>query len=97
MAAGAFGNDNGGAIPDNLIVAANTESNSDDIRGVKAAGLPVHPSRFPADLPETFIQFLSQAKDLVFEPFDGSLTTAAVAEARKFWARARLPPFLSNS
>lgn len=81
MAAGAFGNDNGGAIPGNLIVAANTESNSDYIRSVKAAGLPVHPARFPADLPETFIKFLTRPKDLVFEPFGGSLTTAAVAEA----------------
>ncbi|NBJ13921.1 site-specific DNA-methyltransferase [Microvirga arsenatis] len=81
MADGAFGNDNGGAIPGNLIVAANTESNSDYIRGVKAAGLPVHPARFPATLPETFIRFLTRPKDLVFEPFGGSLTTAAVAEA----------------
>lgn len=81
MADGAFGNDNGGAIPGNLIVAANTESNSDYIRNVKAAGLPVHPARFPAALPEMFIKFLTQPKDLVFEPFGGSLTTAAVAEA----------------
>jgi site-specific DNA-methyltransferase (cytosine-N4-specific) len=81
MANGAFGNDNGGAIPGNLIVAANTESNSDYIRSVKAAGLPVHPARFPAVLPETFIKFLTRPKDLVFEPFGGSLTTAAVAEA----------------
>jgi DNA modification methylase len=81
MAEGAFGNDNGGAIPGNLIVAANTESNSDYIRSVKASGLPVHPARFPAALPEMFIKFLTRPKDLVFEPFGGSLTTAAVAEA----------------
>jgi DNA modification methylase len=81
MADGAFGNDNGGAIPGNLIVAANTESNSDYICSVKAAGLPVHPTRFPAALPETFIKFLTRPTDLVFEPFGGSLTTAAVAEA----------------
>jgi site-specific DNA-methyltransferase (cytosine-N4-specific) len=81
MADGAFGNDNGGAIPGNLIVAANTENNSDYIRSVKAAGLPVHPARFPAALPETFIKFLTRPKDLVLEPFGGSLTTAAVAEA----------------
>ncbi|QRM34753.1 site-specific DNA-methyltransferase [Microvirga sp. VF16] len=81
MAAGAFSNDNGGAIPGNLIVAANTESNSDYIRSVKAAGLPVHPARFPAALPEMFIKFLTRPNDLVFEPFGGSLTTAAVAEA----------------
>ncbi|WP_154660932.1 DNA methyltransferase [Microvirga lotononidis] len=81
MAEGGFGNGNGGAIPGNLIVAANTESNSDYIWSVKAAGLPVHPARIPAALPETFIKFLTRRKDLVFEPFVGSLTTAAVAEA----------------
>ena len=81
MADGAFGNDNGGSIPENLIVAANTESNSDYIRSVKAAGLAVHPVRFPAALPETFIKFLTRPTDLVFEPFGCSLTTAAVAEA----------------
>jgi site-specific DNA-methyltransferase (cytosine-N4-specific) len=81
MSDGAFGNDNGGAIPGNLIVAANTESNSDYIRSAKAAGLPVHPARFPAALPEMFIKFLTRPKDLVFEPCGGSLTTAPVAEA----------------
>ena len=38
MTEGSFSNDNGGAILGNLVVAANTESNSDYIRGAKAAG-----------------------------------------------------------
>lgn len=80
MLAGAFGRDNGGAIPGNLLQAANTESNSDYIRACKENGLPVHPARFPAALPEFFIRLLTQIDDHVFDPFGGSLTTAAVAE-----------------
>jgi len=64
----------------NLIVAANTECKSGYIRGAKSAGLPVHPARFPAALPEMFIELLTRPKDLVFELFGGSFTTAAVAE-----------------
>ena len=48
---------------------------------MKAAGLLVHPAHSLADLPETFIKFLTRPKNLVFEPFGGSLTTAAVEEA----------------
>ena len=80
MAAGAFGIDNGGSIPDNLLSVANTESNSDYISACKAAGLPVHPARFPRALPEFFIKLLTRAGDLVFDPFGGSGTVAKCAE-----------------
>ncbi len=80
MEEGAFGTDNGGAIPGNLIQAANTESNSGYIRACKAAGLPVHPARFPDALPEFFIKLLTRVHDHVYDPFGGSQTTAAVAE-----------------
>lgn len=83
MEEGAFGVDNGGAIPGNLIQAANTESNSNYIRACKAQGLPVHPARFPSALPEFFIKMLTRRDDHVFDPFGGSLTTAAVAERLK--------------
>lgn len=77
---GAFARDNGGSIPGNLIVAPNTESNSHYIRWCKERNLPVHPARFPAEVPEHFIKFLTPEEGLVFDPFGGSLTTAAVAE-----------------
>lgn len=80
LTAGAFGADNGGAIPGNLITAANTESNSDYVRGCKAAGLPVHPARFPSALVEFFVKLLTRPDDLIFDPFGGSGTTASVAE-----------------
>ncbi len=79
-AAGAFGADNGGAIPSNLIVASNSESNSPYIRACKAQGLPVHPARFPIALPEFFIKLLTRVHDLVADPFGGSGTTGRAAE-----------------
>lgn len=86
IAAGAFGKNNGGAIPDNLIVAANTESNSEYIRLCKENGLPVHPARFPAALASFFIRMLTREGDTVWDPFGGSGTTAKEAEKlKRFW------------
>lgn len=80
MKDGAFAVDHGGAIPGNLIVAPNTASNDAYARGCRAAGLPVHPARFPAALPDFFTKFLTRPGDLVFDPFGGSMTTGASAE-----------------
>ena len=80
FAAHAFGKDNGGAIPGNLIVAPNTVSNDRYLNGCRRDGIPLHPARFPAALPEFFIKFLTRPGDLVFDPFGGSGTTGAVAE-----------------
>ncbi|MBX5494813.1 MAG: site-specific DNA-methyltransferase [Bryobacteraceae bacterium] len=43
-------------------------------------GFEVHPARMPIDLASFFIQFLTDAGDLVFDPFAGSNTTGAAAE-----------------
>lgn len=80
MKDGGFARDNGGALPDNLITLANTESNSAYIEGCKAAGLPVHPARFPGGLASFFIRMLTRVGDLVVDPFGGSGTTGAEAE-----------------
>jgi DNA modification methylase len=48
----------------------------------KAAGIKIHPARFPAALPECFIKLLTEAGDIVLDPFAGSNTTGAVAEKR---------------
>jgi site-specific DNA-methyltransferase (cytosine-N4-specific) len=82
-AAGAFGADNGGSIPDNLIVASNTTSNSVYIRSCKEHGLPVHPARWPGGVPEHFIKMLTRKGDVVYDPFGGSLKTGEVAERLK--------------
>jgi site-specific DNA-methyltransferase (cytosine-N4-specific) len=75
-----FSQDRGGAIPGNVITCGNNESNSEYIRQSKMAGKKIHPARFPAELPRFFIEFLTDAGDLVLDPFAGSNTTGAVAE-----------------
>jgi DNA modification methylase len=75
-----FQKDKGGAIPSNLIVKGNNESNSDYIQKSKALGLQVHPARFPAAIPEFFVKFLTKPGDIVVDPFAGSNTTGAIAE-----------------
>lgn len=78
--ASAFGKDNAGAIPSNLLQIPNSESNGQYLNGCAAAGVAGHPARFPAKLPEFFIRFLTAPGDLVVDIFAGSNTTGAVAE-----------------
>ena len=70
----------GGAIPPNLIERGNNESNSEYIKACRAAGLKIHPARFPAALPEFFIKLCTKPGELVIDPFAGSNTTGFVAE-----------------
>lgn len=77
----AFGKDNGGAIPSNLLQIANTESNSPYLRACKSLHRDGHPARFPAALPEFFIKYLTEPGDLVVDLFSGSNTTGYVAES----------------
>jgi DNA modification methylase len=75
-----FRRDNGGAIPPNLLTIPNTRSHDDYLRDCRRAGLPIHPARFPPEVPEFFIQFLTQPRQLVLDPFAGSNVTGQVAE-----------------
>lgn len=75
-----FSKDNEGAIPSNLIVLANTDSNGAYLRACREAGIKPHPARFPHGLPEFFIRFLTDEGDLVVDPFAGSNVTGEVAE-----------------
>jgi DNA modification methylase len=74
---------NEGAIPSNVITAANTQSNTDYQKYCKEMDLMPHPARMPEALPEFFIKFLTDENDLVMDPFGGSNTTGAVAEKLK--------------
>ena len=77
-----FGNSNGGAIPPNLLQFPNTDSNSQYLRMCKELLAKKHPARFPAKLPEFFIDFLTDRNDLILDIFAGSNTTGEVAEAK---------------
>lgn len=88
-----FQKDNGGAIPPNILVVPNTRSNDDYIRRCRAAGLPVHPARFVPEVPDFFIRFLTQPKQVVLDPFAGSNVTGQVAEQLgRAWVSIEINP-----
>jgi DNA modification methylase len=76
----AFAKDNGGAIPKNLLVLPNSNSNDFYLRTCKELGLAGHPARFPAALPRFFMRLLTDPGDVVLDIFSGSNTTGWVAE-----------------
>ncbi len=94
-----FGKDNDGAIPPNLLEIANTESNSAYLRRCAEVGIKPHPARFPKEFAEFFINFLTDEKDLVLDPFSGSNTTGYVAEilGRKWIAFELCEEYLMGS
>lgn len=89
-----FLQNNGGAIPPNVLIPpgadhlelqallaiANTASNNAYNRLCRERELKKHPAVMPEPLVEFFMQFLTEAGDLVLDPFAGSNTTGAVAE-----------------
>lgn len=75
-----FLKNNGGAIPSNVLVAANTISNSDYLNKCKENNITPHPARMPNFIAEFFIKFLTDKNDLVLDPFSGSNTTGEVSE-----------------
>lgn len=94
-----FSFDHGGSIPSNVLERGNNESNSLYIRLCEEHGMKPHPARFPAALPEFYIKFLTKPGDLVIDPFAGSNTTGAVAEAlqRRWLAFETEPKYIENS
>jgi site-specific DNA-methyltransferase (cytosine-N4-specific) len=86
-----FFQDNGGAIPpnvienseeevNNLLVGGNT-SNSDPYQAYcKEQSLTPHPARMPISLAKFFVNLCTEPDDLVLDPFGGSNTTGAAAE-----------------
>ena len=75
-----FNNNNGGAIPSNVIIAPNTDSNTKYLKKCKEKGLAIHPARMPKQIPEFFIRFLTHEGDIILDCFAGSNTTGACAE-----------------
>jgi site-specific DNA-methyltransferase (cytosine-N4-specific) len=72
--------DNRGAIPPNIIIAANTASNDQYLRRCREAAIPPHPARFPLEVPNFFIRFLTVPGGIVLDPFAGSNVVGQEAE-----------------
>lgn len=80
----------GGAIPSNvteesgeaetMMKFGNNAANDKYTIRCKEAGCKMHPARFPSALPEFFIKLLTDAEDIVVDPFAGSNVTGSVAE-----------------
>jgi len=94
----AFATDNRGAISDNLLSATNTGSQTHYHRMCKNFGLDKHPARFPKDIPEFFVKFLTPNppydewarghfdRPIVLDIFGGSNVTGKVAEELdRYW------------
>lgn len=99
IGAASFSRDNGGAIPFSLIQAANSSSNDSYRRTCRQAGLPIHPATFPDAVPDFAIRLTTEPGDLVYDPFLGSGTTAAVAErlGRRWIGSERSLVYLSGA
>jgi site-specific DNA-methyltransferase (cytosine-N4-specific) len=98
VSAQAFSADNGGSIPHSLIVAPNTASRGRYLDACHGAGIDPHPARFPEAIPEFAIKLTTDENDLVYDPFGGSLTTAAVANRlrRRFISSDRSRHYLDG-
>jgi site-specific DNA-methyltransferase (cytosine-N4-specific) len=90
-----FLTNNGGAIPSNvmtegfvadLLTIANTKTNDPYQVHCRRTGREPHPARMPLQVPEFFVKLLTDAGDLVLDPFAGSNTTGRSAEnLRRRW------------
>ena len=94
-----FHQDNGGAIPPNLLAIANTESNSRYLRSCREANVPPHPARYPIQIPQFFVDFLTDEGGVVLDPFAGSNVTGEAAEnsGRKWIAFEKELSYLTGS
>jgi len=67
-------------LPHNFLSYSNTASNDPFTKKCKEKEISIHPARMPRQLPEFFIEFLTDKGDLVLDPFAGSNTTGVTAE-----------------
>jgi site-specific DNA-methyltransferase (cytosine-N4-specific) len=90
---------NGGAIPPNLLDVAHTRSTDAYQNYCRQHGLVTHPARFPREVPEFFIKFLTTPGDIILDPFAGSNVTGAVAESldRRWIAFDKTYEYLAGS
>lgn len=77
-----FYNGHKGAIPPNIFEYSNTDSKSKYIKLCRKYGVRLNPARYPVQLPEFFIKFLTDPGDKVLDPFAGSNATGEAAEKK---------------
>jgi DNA modification methylase len=89
----------GGAIPPNLLTLGNNDANGYYLTRCAEEKIKPHPARFPAQLPEFFVKFLTTEGDLVLDPFAGSCTTGEAAERlnRRWVGFELLPEYLDGA
>lgn len=68
-------------IPESLLKLSNTKWDIDYVNHCRNNFIAPHPARMPLELAGFVIGFLTDEKDLVLDPFAGSNTTGASAEA----------------
>lgn len=68
-------------LPSSLLKFSGTKWDADYRNYCAEQGLPPHPARMQALLSAFFVNFLTDKGDLVLDPFAGSNTTGAVAQA----------------
>lgn len=71
------------AEPDNMLDYPNTSSADPYHAFCRSNALKRHPARFPDPVPKFFIEFLTDERDLVLDPFAGSNVSGAIAEDLK--------------
>lgn len=78
---GRFGKRTHGRIPRNILTHGHRCADADAYRrDARRLGLPVHGAMQPLSIPDFLIRFLSEAGDVVVDPFGGRATTAMAAE-----------------
>lgn len=88
-----FAVNNGGAIPPNVLTISNTSANDPYQEYCRDNQIEFHPARMPIDLPEFFINFLTDVDDIILDPFGGSNTTGAAAEKlNRYWIAVEPTP-----
>lgn len=70
-------------LPNSVLSFSNTNSNDYFHRRCRQEKISLHPARMQAGLVSFFIQFLTDEKDLILDPFSGSNTTGYVSEKLK--------------
>lgn len=67
-------------LPHNVLSFSNTHSNDYYLKTCRKNNITPHPARMNQGIVSFFINYLTDEKDLVFDPFAGSNTTGATSE-----------------